>query len=322
MPLRVLLFTACCPIAIAADPPAAAPAGKIAFVRKGQVTIMNTDGTGLIHVADVIYDRPLTWNSSGSRLFFWKHSATGWDIWACDAEGKNQRNLTNTATGGSRSGIASPDDKLIAHMRDEPEGLYVMQADGTGQRKLAGKVDRDAAPSWSPDGKQIVWSDGHGSINIIDTDGRNAGVLTKDGRDPVWSSDPNKILFTQGRGMPFDLSLIDPADRKITRLTNSPDNETHAVWSPDARHIAFHATTPKGRTELRVMDADGKNVHTLTKLEGRVEKEFTWSPDSAWLTWVSGDGPARSLYIAPVTGGAPRKLTGEGAHYPVWQPKR
>lgn len=321
--LSRIAFLLVCAVSFAgaADPPSA-PAGKIAFVRKGQVSFVNADGSGLVSAADVTYDRPLAWTTSGDRLLYWKHSAAGWDIWAMNPEGKNQQNLTHTATGGTRSPASSPDDKFIACMRDDPEGLYLMQADGTAQKRLADKVDRDAFPAWSPDGKQIAWHDGTDTVRLIDASGQNPATLAKKGRDPVWSTDPQKLLFSQRHGNTYDLCLINPADKKVTNLTNSPDNETHAAWSPDARRIAFHTGLPDGSAELRVIDADGKNLRTLTKLAGRVEKEFSWSPDSAWITYVSGEGQARALYVIAAAGGSPRKLTDGGPHYPVWQPKR
>jgi Tol biopolymer transport system component len=53
----------------------------------------------------------------------------------------------------------APDGKTIAFesTRDGNREIYVMNADGTGQVRLTTFPGPDAAPSWSPDGKWIVF---------------------------------------------------------------------------------------------------------------------------------------------------------------------
>lgn len=56
-----------------------------------------------------------------------------------------------------------------------------MNADGTNQVRLTNNPARDANPSWSPDGKRIVfWSDrdGNNEIYIMNADGSDAVRLT------------------------------------------------------------------------------------------------------------------------------------------------
>ena len=62
--------------------------------------------------------------------------------------------------------------KMLFERPDRPhteaEELYIMNADGSGQRRLTRNPARDGGPLWSPDGRQIVftreWKDGHAEI--------------------------------------------------------------------------------------------------------------------------------------------------------------
>ena len=67
-------------------------------------------------------------------------------------------------TGDERYPSYSPDGTQIAFRGDldlaEPSGdeeIYVMNADGTNVRQLTSNADFDSAPSWSPDGKRILF---------------------------------------------------------------------------------------------------------------------------------------------------------------------
>ncbi|MGA9351970.1 MAG: hypothetical protein WBW48_24640 [Anaerolineae bacterium] len=73
--------------------------------------------------------------------------------------------------------------------------IFVMNSDGTGRRKLtvAGELEWNRHPSWSPDGTQIVfWSNretGHKQIWVMCADGsgkRNISNNPSNEWDPVW----------------------------------------------------------------------------------------------------------------------------------------
>ncbi len=88
-----------------------------------------------------------------------------YEIYVMDANGGNQRNLTNNPT-DDRNPSWSPDGKRIAFTsdRDGNSEIYVMDADGGNQRNLTNNDRSDEDPSWSPDGKRITFGR-HGVIN-------------------------------------------------------------------------------------------------------------------------------------------------------------
>src|SRR5262249_5542408 len=168
--------------------PRAAPAGRIAFMREGKVWVVDAGGgkarplTGELRYKA---NRPLAWSPEGTRLLFWNHRPGGWGVRAMDPDGKNRKNLTNTRSGGCRSPAWAPDGKVIAFLRDDPAGLYLMEADGKKQRLLSKKGHRDEVPAWSPDGKRIAYTDLRSAgkdkvalaIHVIHAVGRNDRCL-------------------------------------------------------------------------------------------------------------------------------------------------
>ena len=74
-----------------------------------------------------------------------------------------------------------------------------MDIDGKNQQRLTNNASDDWSPSWSPDGKRIVFSserDGDREIYVMDADGGNPQNLTnnphRDG-DPAWFNSPFSV---------------------------------------------------------------------------------------------------------------------------------
>src|SRR5262245_6681123 len=186
-------------LAVSADPLPTSP-GQIAFMREGKVWVSGADGSGERALTDTLFyktERPITWTSDGRRVLFWNHSKVGWDIWAVTADGKESANLTQVQRGGCRSPACSPDGKRIAFLRDDPEGLYLMDADGSNQRRLADKGFRDFQPAWSPDGKRLAYTVLEGDTFFLYchdlTSGRDVRIVR--GSWPSWSPDGSRLLF-------------------------------------------------------------------------------------------------------------------------------
>src|SRR5918994_3352399 len=81
----------------------------------------------------------------------------------------------------------SPDGRRIAFTsnRDQQGEIYVMNADGSGQKRLTRRPGDDWAPDFSPDGRQIAFTQLPGTIWLLNTDGTGLRRLTT-GVDPDW----------------------------------------------------------------------------------------------------------------------------------------
>jgi len=108
------------------------------------------------------------------------------ELFVMDADGSNQRRLTNTE-GNELEPSWSPDGtQLLLQMfidNQFPRALEVMNADGTGRRRLVDQTSFNRPPSWSPDGGQILYEvqgAGGAELYMIDADGSNKRFLVED----------------------------------------------------------------------------------------------------------------------------------------------
>jgi Tol biopolymer transport system component len=94
-------------------------------------------------------------------------------------------------------------DRVRARGKRERGGtefkLFLVHPNGTGQRRLTARSILN--PSWSPDGKRIVFDDGR-DLYVLRVDGSGVRRLTKTGAgatDPAWSPDGAQIAYVRAR---------------------------------------------------------------------------------------------------------------------------
>lgn len=183
----------------------------------------------------------------------------------------------------------SPQGNLIAFTRGHvfagastDNEIYVMRPDGSEVQNLTQHPANDALPSWSPDGKRLVFRstrDGNKDLYVIDVDGTGLTRLTTSpGTDtfPHWSPLGDRIVFASDRTGDFEIYTIRPDGSDLRQLTHSPSLDMHPVWSPDGQWICFASArggfkderpltgNPQPYGDLYLMRPDGSEVQALT----------------------------------------------------------
>lgn len=137
-------------------------------------------------------------------------------------------------------------------------------------------------PSYSPDGKQLVyrvWGAENKGLRILNLETGVTRVLTTEYDNlPDWSPDGKLILSTRKMdAVNFDVCTIRPAGTGLRVLPGgSGANEGHAVWNPDGRVLyssgmygfreeaALYDNTFQPYGQIFIMNADGSGKKMLT----------------------------------------------------------
>ena len=224
-----------------------------------------------------LQEEELTFRASGKeRRYAWDYDPS-MDIYAFNESTGALRQLT-TARGYDAEGSYSPDGQWIvfSSMRDaynralsdvekkqleaDPSyfgEIYIMHADGSGQKRLTNAPGYDGGPFFTPDGRKIIWRrfDEKGLIadvwtmNIDGTDQKQitdfgsmswAPYMHPSGAYFFFSS--NKLGFEN-----FEIFIADAAgEKEPVRVTYSDGFDGLPVPSPDGRQLAWTTTRSGG----------------------------------------------------------------------------
>jgi len=186
--------------------------------------VVNADGSGLRNLTRNL--RPthpysqLVWSPDGRTIYFGRYLVR--------TDGSGARRLPYIPV----TAVWSPDGRRIAFAaKGSPPSpsqtdIYVMNADGSGKRKLTHNESGNKEPAWSPDGRKIAFQS------------------TRNGNREIY------VMNADGSGK--------------RNLTRNPAQDGSPSWSPDGRRIAF-VSNRAGRLEAHVMNADGSGQRSLTQ---------------------------------------------------------
>jgi len=212
----------------------------------------------------------------------------------------------------------SPDGKQILFDAAQPNtfgrDLFVVNADGTGLRKLGPGQRAD----WSPDGKQIAYDDGH-DVFVQNLDGQGREQITT-GRSPRFSPDGSQMAVVEERM----LYVVDMVTGVRRALFEQPFSLLYAgvCWSPDGQNIAAVAHPVQGpRRQLLIVNAQGekKGVRARVQTNGGMSSTPSYSPDGKRMMYSA----AYLMIIVEVDAQErPRMLPGQsGRNFePHWSP--
>jgi len=244
-----------------------------------------------------LQDEEIAFRASGKeRRYSWDYDPE-MDIWAFSEKTGALKRLTE-ARGYDAEASYSPDGQWIAFssMRDvygrqvsdaerkqlevDPSyfaEIYIMRADGSGQRRLTTVPGYDGGPFFTPDGTRIIWRrfDEKGLIADIFTmklDGSDVRKLTDFGAmswAPYMHPSGEYVIFASNKlGFEnFELFLVDTAGTKEpVRVTYSDGFDGLPVPSPDGRQLAW-TSARSGGSAGQLFLAQWNHEHALAAIK-------------------------------------------------------
>jgi Tol biopolymer transport system component len=202
------------------------------------------DGSDLRRLTNYgVYTAEAVVSPDGKKIVFTSLKDGDLDIYTMNVDGTDVRRLTTTP-GYDGGPWWSPDGKQIAYrawhpvdtalvsyrellaqrlVRPNRMELWVMNADGSGQRQITQLGGANFGPSWTPDGRRLIFSSN----------------------------------YTQPRSGNFDLYLVNLDGTGLERVTTSDTFDGFPMFSPDGRKLVWASNRHDAKaTETNLFIAD------------------------------------------------------------------
>jgi Tol biopolymer transport system component len=220
----------------------------------------------------------------------------------------------------------------IAFQNDLLGGVYTIEPDGSHLRRIARHAFE---PSWSPNGRRIVYSLTTGrdsEIAVMRADGSHSHAITDDRAsqwEPAWSPNGRSIAYRQGAarsddGPLYTLRADGTGRHRLGIAGENPDWSVPLPAAPQGR-IAFTGipTAPCGGGLVNyIAEPDGTGA--VMPFSCNTAFDPSWSPDGSRLAFASYTPGADSsdVFAGDPATGVTTQLTDRGGYdlAPAWSP--
>ena len=247
----------------------------------------------------------------------------------------------------------SPDGAKLVFTSSQSDDyeVWIMNADGSGRKRLTEMKGWDGLARWAPDGARITFvaerrdaaNQPYYEIFIMDADGANLKQLTdtaswsspagqpeyilKWNSVQTWFPDGTRILFStnlEGEGTSPILYTMNPdgSDQKPFGFPLRMEG-TEPDWSPVTNKIVFtRGNAAKG--EIWIMDG-GSPFPTLTAKKILADTDNNrspaWSPDGKQIAFVSDKYGTDDIFVMDADGSNIKRITYDKANdrHPTWR---
>ena len=220
---------------------------------------------------------------------------------------------------GAVGGVAwTPDGKIIFPRRTgDTQDLWIMDPDGTNQRPLSADPSWEVFPSYSRDGRYLVFNSDRIGISHIwrtDADGSNPKQLTDGGLEdytPVFTADGRWVLFASWRSGKLATWKVSVDGGEPLQLAR--ESSPWPTVSPDGKLFAcgYHDDEPATPWKLAVYPIEGGPPAKLFEIAStvRMGTGLSWMPDGRNLIYVDTRNGISNIWSQSLDGGPPKQLT-------------
>jgi TolB protein len=218
----------------------------------------------------------------------------------------------------------SPNGKRIAYSSEQ--GVWVINSDGTGAKKIFDALAWDGDPEYGHDGTIIhyasesknAYSARYISIHSMGDEGGNIVKLTEsaDSRSPSASPDGTKIAYVSKLSGNYDVWVMDSDGSKNYQITDAPGDESSPSWSPDGSKIIYSSNGD-------IFTIETNSIRPVQLTDDSFDNiEPTYSPDGKLIIFASDRSGNYDIWMMGSDGNSIFRATLEDSiqKSPAWCP--
>ncbi len=268
---------------------------------------------------DIVLALTRTHGIASSKIAFIGTRTGHKEVYTCDADGSNLRQLTND-NNISVGPAFSPDGRRLAYTgyKSGYADIYMIDLASGARSRIVKFPGTNTGAAFSADGSRLAMScskDGNPELYVAGLDGGDAQRLTHTPgveSSPTWSPDGSEIMYvSDAAGAPqlYRISANGGTGRPVATGFNYC---TEPNWSPDGQKVAFNVRGGGG-FEVAVLELGSGSAHVVAPADA---EDPCWGADSRHLIYSDGN----ELFLLDVpTGKRVRLIGGVGKlSEPTW----
>ena len=174
----------------------------------------------------------------GKRVAMILSKAGSPDVWVCNIDGTDLRQLTKTREDESSPCWSPNGDRICYAGRPDRRSLFLISANGGQPTRLnTGGFPNPSEPDWSPDGRTIIYtSQRTGGFDLAITEVQTGrSELLVEGEDPSWAANSRTVIFTRrvgkGNNEKRVLSLLDVPTKRVKDTPQISGSRSQPSWA-------------------------------------------------------------------------------------------
>lgn len=270
------------------------------------------------------------WSPDSRLIFFTSNRGGSSQIWSMNADGSDQKRITNLSTEVSGH-LVSPDGRKLVFLSSvypecgADEGCNFRKLDEAKQSKVKARLYTSLLyrhwNEWSDQRRQhllAIGTDGRDPIDLtpgqynvppFSLGGPDDYAISPDSREVAFTMnvDPDAALSTNS-----DIYVVGMEGGEIRKISSGPGADNAPQYSPDGKSLAFRSQSRAGfesdRWRLMVLERATGRTSNLTEGLDRWVGSYTWFPDSSRIFFTVEDRGRTGLQMIPATGGGARNV--------------
>ena len=244
-----------------------------------------------------------SYSPDGTQIAFMSSRSGNLEIWVCDSEGRNYRQLTFLQRAWSGMQRWSPDGRRIAFMSINGDNydVYVVNSAGGVPELFTSEASDEVQPSWSRDGRWLYFgSDRTGRLEIWKkpVEGGEAIQITRNGGVLSYESDDGRFLY-------FAKAAARGWGQGVWRIPAEGGEETLVVpqvswlrWTLLGSNIAYVNAVHRPRPTFEILNPTTGVLWRHDVPESTPSPDYlSVSPDERWILYSATEPLASDIML-------------------------